>query len=63
MKQGKAEAVVCVNIDTISYGIADAYYRVGLIKEAGFRIFTVDENELMMHLYMQPKKEVYADED
>ena len=28
MRQGKAEAVVCVNMDTISYGIADAYYRV-----------------------------------
>lgn len=63
MRQGKAEAVVCVNMDTISYGIADAYYRVGLIKEAGFRIFTVDEKEPMMHLYMPPKKGVFTDED
>lgn len=63
MRQGKAEAVVCVNMDIISYGIADAYYRVGLIKEAGFRIFTVDEKEPMMHLYMPPKKGVFTDED
>lgn len=58
MKAGKAEAIVAVNMDAISSGIADAYYKVGLVKEHGFRIMTVDEKEQYLYLYEPPKKEV-----
>lgn len=51
MEQGKAEALLIANMDSISFGIADAYYRIGIIKEKGLRIFTVDEGELDMKLY------------
>jgi len=56
MKRGKADAIVCVNLDAISYGEADSYYKVGLVKEAGFRLFTVDEKEPLLSLYRPPKK-------
>lgn len=56
MQAGKAEAIVAVNMDAISSGIADAYYKVGLVKEAGFRIITVDEKEQYLYLYEPPKK-------
>lgn len=56
MKAGKADAIVAVNMDAISSGIADAYYKIGLVKEHGFRIITVDEKELQLYLYEPPKK-------
>lgn len=56
MKQGKASAIVCTNLESISYGEADSYYRVGLVREAGFRLFTVDEKEPFINLYKAPKK-------
>lgn len=56
MKQGKASAIVCTNLESISYGEADSYYRVGLVREAGFRLFTVDEKEPFINLYRAPKK-------
>ena len=46
MEQGKAEALLIVNMASISFGIADAYHKIGIIKEKGFRIITVDEGEL-----------------
>ena len=64
MRRGKADAIVCVNLNSISYGEADSYYRVGLVKEAGYRLFTVDEKEPILHLYTPPKKkEDYEIED
>lgn len=51
MKAGKAEALVLVNMAAVSNGIADAYYKVGLVVEAGFRVFTVDEKEQELYLY------------
>jgi hypothetical protein len=58
MQAGKAEALVAVNLDAISYGIADAYYKVGVVREAGFRLFTVDEKEPMLDIYTPPKKKM-----
>lgn len=58
MQAGKAEALVAVNLDAISYGIADAYYKVGVVREAGFRLFTVDEKEPMLNIYAPPKKKM-----
>ena len=51
MEQGKAEALLIANMASISSGIADAYHRIGIIKERGFRIFTVDEGELHLNLH------------
>lgn len=56
MEQGKAEALLVANMYSISTGIADAYFRVGIVKEHGFRVFTVDEGELGMKLYQPPQK-------
>ena len=56
MRSGKADAMVVVNADAISYGIADAYYKIGIVNQEGFRFFTVDEKELKLDLYSPPKK-------
>lgn len=51
IEQGKAEALLIANMASISFGIANAYHKIGIIKEKGFRIITVDEGELDMKLY------------
>lgn len=56
MKAGKADAIVAVNMDAISSGVADAYFKVGLVREHGFRMITVDEKEQYLYLYEPPKK-------
>ena len=56
MKAGKADAIVAVNMDAISSGMADAYFKVGLVREHGFRMITVDEKEQYLYLYEPPKK-------
>ena len=48
-----AEAILVANMESISYGIADAYMRVGIVKEHGYRVFSVDEGELGLNLYQQ----------
>lgn len=50
MEKGRADAIIVANMETISYGEADAYHKVGMIREKGFRIFSVDEGELKMNL-------------
>jgi DNA invertase Pin-like site-specific DNA recombinase len=60
MKAGKADAIVAVNLDAISSGVADAYYKIGLVKENGFRLITVDEKEQYLYLYEPPKRETEA---
>ncbi len=52
---GIAEAILVANMESISYGIADAYMRVGMVKEHGYRVFSVDEGELELKLYQQIK--------
>lgn len=42
--------VVVANMAAVSSSIADAYYKVGLIVEAGGIIVTVDEGRLDMHI-------------
>lgn len=56
IKIGKVQAVVAVNLDAISYGLADAYYKVGLVREAGGRLFTMDEKEPVLYIYNPPKR-------
>lgn len=54
MRSGKADALVVVNMAMISSGIADAYYKVGQVVEAGFKVYTVDEKEQSLYLYQPP---------
>lgn len=56
MSAGKAEAMVAANADAISHGTADAYYKIGIVNQEGFRFFTVDEKELKLELYLPPRK-------
>ena len=43
MRAGKADALIVANLDAISDGIADSYLKIGVVREAGFRLFSVDE--------------------
>ncbi len=54
---GRVEALLVANMYAISNGVADVYLRVGMVKERGFRVITVDEGELGMKLY-QPSQKV-----
>ena len=56
MRAGKAEALVVTNLDAISDGIADSYFKVGIVREAGFRLFSVDEKEPKLYLYEPSKR-------
>lgn len=53
LEKGVAEAILVANMEAISYGIADAYMRVGIVKEHGYRVVSVDEGELGLNLYQQ----------
>ena len=61
MRRLKAEGVLVDNIMSISYGEADAYSKIGKIREAGYRVFSVFEGELKLKLHM-PESEVKDDE-
>ena len=53
LEKGTAEAILVANMESISYGFVDAYMRVGILKEHGFRVFSVDEGELGLNLHQQ----------
>lgn len=55
MHKGRARAILLARMDYISTSEADSYYKVGLVKENGFRIFTVDEGELSLNLSRKDK--------
>lgn len=46
----RVEGVIVINMRAISMNEPDAYYKVGKVKEAGGKIFTVDEGELEMNI-------------
>ncbi len=50
MKGGRPNALLLINMDYISDGILDCYNKVGLVKNAGYRIFTVENGELALGL-------------
>lgn len=56
MRAGNADALVVTNLDAISDGIADSYFKIGIVREAGFRLFSVDEKEPKLYLYEPPKR-------
>ncbi len=47
---------IVANLDAISDGIADSYLKIGVVREAGFRLFSVDEKEPKVDLYIPPKR-------
>ena len=52
----KADALIVTNLDAISDGIADSYLKIGAVREAGYRLFSVDEKEPKVDLYIPPKR-------
>lgn len=56
MRAGKADALIVTNLDAISDGIADSYLKIGAVRETGFRLFSVDEKEPKVDLYIPPKR-------
>lgn len=50
MCAGKAQAILVANMECISTSEADSYYKVGLVRQHGFRLFSVDEGELKLEL-------------
>lgn len=61
MNSGKADAVLVANALAISSSIADAYFKIGKVIEAGHRFITVDEGELGMKLCILEDSEVIQD--
>lgn len=50
MKAGKAEALLVANMKYITNSERDIYNKVGIVRENGFRVFTVDDGELKLEL-------------
>jgi hypothetical protein len=36
LEKGVSEAILVANMESISYGVADAYMRVGIVKDHGY---------------------------
>lgn len=45
MEKGRPNALLLINMSHISEGLLDCYNKVGLVRNAGFRIFTVEDGE------------------
>ena len=50
IRKKQISGVVVANMAAVSSSLADAYYKVGLIIEAGGVVATVDERRLDMHI-------------
>ena len=50
IRKKQISGVVVTNMAAVSSSLADAYYKVGLIIEAGGVVATVDEGRLDMHI-------------
>lgn len=50
IRKKQISGVVVANMAAVSSSLADAYYKVGLIIEAGGVVATVDEGRLDMHI-------------
>lgn len=50
IENGLADGVIVINMRAISPVIVSAYTKVGMVKAAGGRIFTVMEGELVLNL-------------
>lgn len=54
IRKKQISGVVVANMAAVSSSLADAYYKVGLIIEAGGVVATVDEGRLDMHIKELP---------
>ena len=59
IRKKQISGVVVANMAAISSSVADAYFKVGLVIEAGGIVVTVDEGRLDMHI----KKGAYPQRD
>ena len=50
IRKKRIDGVIVANMAAVSSSMADAYYKVGLIIEAGGIVVTVDEGRLDMHI-------------
>lgn len=50
MKCGRPNALLLINMEFISDGILDCYNKIGLVKNEGYRIFTVENGELKLDI-------------
>ena len=50
IRKKQISGVVVANMAAISSSVADAYFKVGLVIEAGGIVVTVDEGRLDMHI-------------
>ena len=54
MRCGKADAIVTTNVWNISEGIRDGYDKLGMVHEAGFNLYSIDDKETRLNLYIPP---------
>ena len=52
IRAGEIDGIITSNMLAISGGVADAYAKVGKVREAGGHMVTVDEGKLDMHLHL-----------
>lgn len=52
IKAGEIDGIITSHMLAVSDGVADAYLKVGKVREAGGQMVTVDEGKLDMQLYL-----------
>ena len=52
-----APAILVANMEYLALDEEDAYRKVGQVRKAGFRIFSVDDGELKMKIRFRAEKE------
>ncbi len=50
LENKEADGILLANMGAISVGLADAYYKVGLVVASGGQIITVDEGNLSLNI-------------
>ena len=48
IQKGQADGVIVSNMEEVSTGLSDAYAKIGLIREAGGDIISVDQKDLLI---------------
>ena len=48
IQKGQADGVIVSNMEEVSTGLSDAYAKIGLIREAGGDMISVDQKDLFM---------------
>lgn len=50
LENKEADGILLANMGVISVGLADAYYKVGLVAASGGQVITVDEGNLSLNI-------------